>query len=354
VLASFGAALTILSLGFEPFTQQVLRVYSKPALLVNTTGTLSSSKALSDVWRTENSDLAGMLAAQMASRSFINYVIGMEHPLIVGVIDHVSLQDINLLSNVYCPTAECKLDQFISLGLCDSCTSRDVSLDGNFWNGAIEQDDEYEGCLNSANIYNGTITELKFRYNYTAMKDHFAAGPPTPWQRHCVIRKSGYPEMDMWISSVYRDPHTSPLVGVTSKDMTLANGYRLGIIRMVRDPIDSSLILITANNDDPVWNPSNSTPQIAFCIGDYERYQDDIVLEPYKLPLPAVSAFACFKSTSDITRVDEIDRLGLVNGTISHCKLDYCAKRYSGTTVRNTIVSYDSVEEWPLQPAGDP
>jgi len=160
--------------------------------------------------------------------------------------------------------------------------------------------------------------------------------------------------MDMWISSVYRDPHTSPLVGVTSKDMTLANGYRLGIIRMVRDPIDSSLILITANNDDPVWNPSNSTPQIAFCIGDYERYQDDIVLEPYKLPLPAVSAFACFKSTSDITRVDEIDRLGLVNGTISHCKLDYCAKRYSGTTVRNTIVSYDSVEEWPLQPAGDP
>jgi len=59
-LASFGAALTILSLGFEPFTQQVLRVYSKPALLVNTTGTVSSSNSFSDVSSIENADLIGM------------------------------------------------------------------------------------------------------------------------------------------------------------------------------------------------------------------------------------------------------------------------------------------------------
>jgi hypothetical protein len=59
-LASFGAALTILSLGFEPFTQQVLRVYSKPAMLVNITGTVSSSIAFSDVSSLENADLAGM------------------------------------------------------------------------------------------------------------------------------------------------------------------------------------------------------------------------------------------------------------------------------------------------------
>ncbi|KAI4640363.1 hypothetical protein J4E93_008569 [Alternaria ventricosa] len=160
--------------------------------------------------------------------------------------------------------------------------------------------------------------------------------------------------MDMWIHTSYSDNDTWPKVGVTSSDMKLSNGYRLGLLRLERDLMDRTLGLVTANNDDPVWNPSNSTPQIEFCIGDYERYQDDIILDPYKLPLPDVSAFACFKSTSDITRVDEIDRLGLVNGTISHCKLSYCAKRYSSTTVRNTIVSYDSVEEWPLHAIGDP
>ncbi|KAI4706553.1 hypothetical protein J4E89_008620 [Alternaria sp. Ai002NY15] len=168
------------------------------------------------------------------------------------------------------------------------------------------------------------------------------------------MKKQGYPDMDIWITMKYRGDNMWPKVGVTSSDMALANGYRLGIIRMERDLIDNTFISITASNGDPMWNPSNSTPQIEFCIGDYERYQDDVVLEPYKLPLPAVSAFACFKSTSDITRIGEIDRLGLINGTISYCKLSYCAKRYYGMTVRNTIVSYDSVEEWPLHPTGDP
>jgi hypothetical protein len=69
--------------------------------------------------------------------------------------------------------------------------------------------------------------------------------------------------------------------------------------------------------------------------------------------MPAISAFTCFRSTSNLTRIAEIDRLGLVNGTISHCQLSYCAKRYRGIAVRNTAVSYDSVEEWPLHPAGD-
>ncbi|KAI4680342.1 uncharacterized protein J4E84_007990 [Alternaria hordeiaustralica] len=159
--------------------------------------------------------------------------------------------------------------------------------------------------------------------------------------------------MALWIETEYNGNSTWPRVGASSLER-LTNGYRLGILRLERNDIDRTLGLITANNDGPVWNPSNSTPQIKFCIGDYERYQDNVMLDPYKLPLPAVSAFACFKSTSDITRVAEIDRLGLVNGTISYCTLNYCAKRYSGITVRNAAVSYESVEEWPLHPTGDP
>ncbi|KAI4610352.1 hypothetical protein J4E80_008116 [Alternaria sp. BMP 0032] len=254
------------------------------------------------------------------------------------------------MDNVYCPTAECQLDQFISLGLCDSCTSQDASLDGNFWNGAAQHEDEYQGCINTAQFGNN---ETEFRWNYTGMKDHVAAGEPVRWERKCIIRKPGYPELDMRIITDYIGGEAWPKVGVTNSDLRFSNGYRLGIIRLEQDLLDRSLRLYTALNSDPVWNPSNSTPQIEFCIGDYERFQDGKILDPYKLPLPAVSAFTCFKSTSDITRVAEIDRLGLVNGTTSHCKLSYCAKRYSGTTIRNTVVSYDSLEDWPLHPTGD-
>lgn len=59
LLASLGATLTILSLGFEPFTQQVLSFYSQPTVLSNVTGTVSSSLAFSDVWGATNSDITG-------------------------------------------------------------------------------------------------------------------------------------------------------------------------------------------------------------------------------------------------------------------------------------------------------
>jgi hypothetical protein len=59
-LASFGAALTIMSLDFESFTQQVLRLYSKPTLLVNSTGTVGSSSAFSGVSSIGNAGLVGM------------------------------------------------------------------------------------------------------------------------------------------------------------------------------------------------------------------------------------------------------------------------------------------------------
>jgi hypothetical protein len=69
--------------------------------------------------------------------------------------------------------------------------------------------------------------------------------------------------------------------------------------------------------------------------------------------MPAVSVFSCFQSTSNLTRIAKIDRLGIVNGTLSHCQLKYCAKRYRGVTVKNTVVSYESVEEESLQLTSD-
>jgi len=181
---------------------------------------------------------------------FTNYFIGMEYPLTFGFIEHVSLQDINLLSNVYCPTAECQLDQFISLGLCDSCTSQDASLDGNFWNGAAQHEDEYQGCINTAQLGN---TETEFRWNYTGMKDHVAAGEPVRWERKCIIRKPEYPELDMRIITDYLGGEAWPKVGITNSDLRFSNGYRLGIIRLERDLLYRSLRLYTALNSDPVW-----------------------------------------------------------------------------------------------------
>ncbi|KAI4674050.1 uncharacterized protein J4E88_008517 [Alternaria novae-zelandiae] len=334
-LASFGAALTILSLGFEPFTQQVLRVYSKPALLVNTTGTVSSSNSFSDVSSTENADL-----------------IGIEHPLTVGFTDHVALQDINLLSNVYCPTTECKLDEFTSLGLCESCSSEDVVFDGDFWNGGNFADEDFQGCGNSVeSSYNASSQH--FYFNYTAMTDYVAAMQPYRWERMCTIKKPGYPELVLWITASRYLNESYPSVGVVDTDLAAFGGYQFGIVRLERSKIDRTYSLFSAMSGSPVWSLSIAyPPQIEYCIGDFEGYQD-VITEPFELPLQTISAFTCFKSSSNITRVGEIDRLGLVNGTVSHCQMNYCAKRYHNITVRNTVVNYDSVEEWPLIPTGD-
>ncbi|KAH6852919.1 hypothetical protein BKA58DRAFT_444724 [Alternaria rosae] len=314
-LASFGAVLTILSLGFEPFTQQVLRVYSEPALLANTTGTVSSSNSFSDVSSIENAGL-----------------IGIEHPLTVGFTDHVALQDINLLNNVYCPTTECELDEFTSLGFCESCNSEDVTFDGDFWNGGNFADEDFQGCGKSVeSSYNASSQH--FYFNYTAMTDYVTDTQPYSWERMWTIKKPGYPELVLWITASRYLNETYPSIGVVDPDLAAFGGYQFGIIRLERSKIDGTYSLFSA-------------------MRDFEGYQD-VITELFKLPLQTISAFTCFKSTSNLTRVGEIDRLGLVNETVSHCQLNYCAKRYHNITVRNTVVSYDSAEEWPLLPPGD-
>ncbi|KAI4648607.1 uncharacterized protein J4E78_008670 [Alternaria triticimaculans] len=336
-LASFGAALTILSLGFEPFTQQVLRVYSKPALLVNATGTVSSSNSFSDASSIEKADL-----------------IGIVHPLTVDFTDHVALQDINLLSNVYCPTIECKLDEFTSLGLCESCSSEDVTFDGDFWNGGNLADEDFRGCGNFVkSSYNATYQHFYFNYTaYTAMTDYVAATQPYQWGRMCNIKKSGYPELVLWITTSRYLNESYPSITAVDPGDTASGGYQFGIIRLTRSKIDGTYSLFSAPDGSPTFVLSTEfPPQIEYCVGNFEGYQ--VAMEPFKLPLQAISVFTCFKSTSDLTRVGETDRLGLVNGTISHCQLSYCAKRYHNITVRNTVVNYGSVEEFPLIPTGD-
>lgn len=283
---------------------------------------------------------------------FTNHMTGIEHPLTVGFTDPVALQDINLLSNVYCPTTECELDEFASLGLCESCNSEDVTFDGDFWNGGNFADEDFQGCGNSVeSSYNASSQH--FYFNYTAMTDYVTDTQPYSWERMCTIKKPGYPELVLWITASRYLNETYPSIGVVDPDLAAFGGYQFGIIRLERSKIDGTYSLFSAMSGSPVWSLSTAfPPQIEYCIGDFEGYQV-VITEPFKLPLQTISAFTCFKSTSNLTRVGEIDRLGLVNGTVSHCQLNYCAKRYHNITVRNTVVSYDSVEEWPLLPTGD-
>jgi hypothetical protein len=42
------------------------------------------------------------------------------------------------------------------------------------------------------------------------------------------------------------------------------------------------------------------------------------------------------------------DKLGFVNGTLSYCKLDYCARRYRNIIFTNSMMRYESEEAFPL------
>jgi hypothetical protein len=121
------------------------------------------------------------------------------------------LQDINLLSNVYCPTTECKLDEFTSLGLCESCHSQDVSFDADFWNGGNFADDNFQGCANTV-LPTFNATDERFYFNYTAMKDYVVAKEPYSWQRMCTFKEPGYPELFVWITASRLKNETYPSV----------------------------------------------------------------------------------------------------------------------------------------------
>jgi hypothetical protein len=54
VLAAFGSAITVLMLGFEPFTQQIIELHTQEAVLLNTTGFVASTNSFTSSALTGN------------------------------------------------------------------------------------------------------------------------------------------------------------------------------------------------------------------------------------------------------------------------------------------------------------
>jgi len=87
ILTSFGAALAILSPGFEPFTHQVLRAYPKPILLFNTLGLWAQVTYLL-IFRTSKMSISP--ASLCLDKKFLTgYVAGLECPHLFGSITSI-------------------------------------------------------------------------------------------------------------------------------------------------------------------------------------------------------------------------------------------------------------------------
>lgn len=275
---------------------------------------------------------------------FADVFLGIEHPLFVGIESFAASQGTDIINNMYCPTNECRLDTMTSIGLCNSCESENVTFDADYMNGDSRK------CINTATPFSDAA-EHTFGSNYTALTEYVAANRPYSWTRMCPVTKAGYPEMRVWMSG----NETCYRVGPT-RDGTDTDGPNVIGALWYEDANFPYEHLYSSKIYSPHLSQGGYWPRIVSCIVTFEGAEgwnftsSKQPSSAFKLPIPAVSAFTCFRSSSNITELNKNGQPGVLTGQMSHCQLRYCAKRYRGLVTRNNVASFGSVEEFPLRP----
>ncbi|KAF1969814.1 hypothetical protein BU23DRAFT_234267 [Bimuria novae-zelandiae CBS 107.79] len=209
----------------------------------------------------------------------------------------------------------------------------------------------FHGCDNTATVkQNNTDAEQSFASNYTGWKDSVTEQEPSAASRLCTIRKHGFPDLQVWINIEREKNSLYPNIGVFDTENELS-GYQTGIIRAEWSKADREFRLFAAPKITFYWTTKINVPQVQYCVGNHENILVTRI-KSWKIDMPGLSAWSCFQSTSNLTLVTEREMLGLINGTISHCKLDYCAKTHHDISFRPNVVTYCLVSEMPLHSTG--
>lgn len=340
LLASMGAAITVLMLAFEPFTQQVIAFSARNVLLHNETANV----LVTNTWyQTDIGDYEkGSWKASRwydnihDARSLIQYVV--IYPLTTGILGSIIKPMPLEPASSFCPTSQCRFQDFTTLGVCSKCTAEIVNNDYfdtcNYTASFQAKDDisysslsQFQGAvrkgLESKQYQNGSIWDA-----FVECKKYVTVRPGDPPMRLYFLTTL---RIDWWS---YYENGQSPNVRLMSPQMT-----------QVAPNVTKDL-----NNWYQSWSGE---------IQDFQpytgsvRYLQTFGTSSIQTESPTdIQWFRGFNSTTELGLYSDVGEVGVINGTMSFCYLDFCAHTYKGASVENGRWSISSIEETTLNQTG--
>lgn len=308
-LASLGSIITLLLLGFEPFTQQILEFPTRLAPAKNATGSISYVNDL------PNDAINTTLDSRMAR---VLFNVGIRGALF-------DMPDV-VRNNAECPTQDCRLQDFTSLASCFTCESEDFDLsETQHWQ---DEDNEYNYCdFQAGQANNSIVGGVRSLEDVLRVLD---GQDPTAryvsWQVSCSKTKSSYPNLRFDLGG--RD--TGPWVngGFNPHSMDATRDYVAGKFGMDK------------------WGMV-AEDTFSYChVAHPEDLWSFVSIE-------TIYAVTCFTLTSNTTTLglewmNQGKLLKPITGRINWCHHSFCAKRYEQVTITNGIMKAGKITRFPL------
>jgi hypothetical protein len=191
-------------------------------------------------------------------------------------------------SNAYCPTKKCTVPNFISLAACATCTEESIS------------EEYFDTCIYElSHLENATKTFTNFT-NAQDMREYLRTNPEY-LEIHVMCTK-GFPQFP-----------------------------RFTVELSIRDGASSLLHIENAVGEK---QESTSTDQ-GVTIASKGTYLQSCASASHVVEEKSTKIVGqtCFKSTTDLALYNITDHIGQINGTVSNCRLDFCAKKYENILI---------------------
>jgi hypothetical protein len=229
----------------------------------------------------------------------------------------------------FCPTSRCKFQDFTTLGVCSSCIAEVIDKD------------YFDECIITAN--NGNLTydslsdfqnDVQIRMN-TPTKDNYLWSAFVQCKKYYDFNSRTPPaRIPLFLSlkiSWHNDFEYPPEVSLSGNNGT-ENSEKVS----------------------DIWTQSwdGRGQAVGLGIGNV-RY-----LQTYGASGKAMSSpteimwFNAFNSTTELGLYSKTEELGVINGTVSFCQLEFCAHTHKGAEIKNGQWRTSRTEETPLKQIG--
>ncbi|KAH7355650.1 hypothetical protein BKA66DRAFT_553649 [Pyrenochaeta sp. MPI-SDFR-AT-0127] len=328
LLASVGALVTLLMLAFEPSAQQVIRLGSRKSIVNSNSrtiataaykpGAIATTMSLSD-WRFYGG------AEDSAEVRF-----SMALNMMAAMAGRPSIYQ----SNAYCPTTECSFYNFTTLGACTTCESESILVNNGF--GCAYYDRE---SVSGVSARNDTVfTELQSFQ--AAVREASKRDSIVGYGMNCSRTHEGYPTFGLSFD-VNVAENTTNLQGLGQRQNQTSE--YLWSDAVFGETNKTFLGIIT----DGTFNDTFKQSTYRFCTSGYGR--EGIINND---DFDTIDTFTCLMTSDSLSSLEDLDKFGEFNGTLTHCRMSVCAHEYKNVSIQNGQTKIGSITKRPLLRSG--
>jgi hypothetical protein len=285
--------------------------------------------------------------------------------MVIGILNAISKQQIQLQNHTYCPTLKCRVEDFASAAVCTSCESEDISLTRDSQNCSYDVQKKLdqsepasylsEEPTSASLLSNQSISGLTG--NYSQFRTFVAdAEEGSVLVRNCSFESAGgepltlrfrvIPELYSTIEEegeVHILPIDETKVHTLRKRQTdwkhtmdLHYEYHGGETTVMGVPRNVWTSPRTTKNGTTAYDNLVLPDRISACAFESSWARDEF---------SNIALSNCFTTSSSLEHLGQLDHFGQVNGTMTKCQLRFCERRYQNISVGPNGMHAEHIQE---------